>query len=143
MQVYSCSFDGAIRIWSASTGAVHQELNAHTDSVVMCDVSANEELLCSASLDGTVRVWLLSTGKLLRTFRGHRHYVKVARFTPNGEAVVSAGLDREIMCWDLHEDSIGALWVTHAAHEDHILDLICVPPDAFISCSRDQVSFFY
>jgi len=65
----SASHDRIVKLWDASTGAVLQTLEGHSDAVTAVAFSLDSRLLASASHDETVKLWDASMGAVLQTLK--------------------------------------------------------------------------
>uniref|UniRef100_A0A061RU95 Transducin (Beta)-like 1 n=1 Tax=Tetraselmis sp. GSL018 TaxID=582737 RepID=A0A061RU95_9CHLO len=66
----SASFDAAIRIWDADSGACLHSLTQHSDPVYSVSFSPNAQFLASGSFDKCLHIWSMRDGSLFRTYRG-------------------------------------------------------------------------
>ena len=55
--IASGNYDGTIRLWDATTGALKQTLTGHTDIVNSVSFSSDGNTIASGSNDDTVRLW--------------------------------------------------------------------------------------
>ncbi|MEM8598734.1 MAG: hypothetical protein AAGF99_02340 [Bacteroidota bacterium] len=55
--------NASLRVWEADTGALHAELEGHTNVVTSVDFVASGHFLASSSWDNSVRFWELQTGQ--------------------------------------------------------------------------------
>jgi transducin (beta)-like 1 len=69
---YLCtaSFDGSVKVWNSSTGAIVHDLNRHIQAIYSIAPSPNGKYLATGSLGGYVCVWSLEDGSLKLEFRG-------------------------------------------------------------------------
>ena len=74
----TASFDGAVKIWDATTGKVTQTLSRHNQAVYSLAPSPNGQLLAVGSLGGYVTVWKISDGTLAGEYRGNGDTFDVA-----------------------------------------------------------------
>jgi hypothetical protein len=107
-RVATCSWDGTIKVWNPTTGAVELKFVASPDKYVNSIMfSPDGTKLLSASDDKTAKVWDASTGKLLVTLPGdgaddgHSDSVRSARFSQDGKRVVTGSSDKTARVWDL------------------------------------------
>ncbi|GAB3275967.1 hypothetical protein GCM10027589_01400 [Actinocorallia lasiicapitis] len=100
--------DGTLVLWELATGRRLHAIQAHTQWIQHCDISADGRLAATGNGEA-VRVWRLADGACLHTFRpdgSDRHFwVNSLRLTGGGTLV--AGTDeRRIMIWDLADGSL-------------------------------------
>ncbi len=90
--IASAGCDGAVRIWSRTTGRETVILKGHHGIVADLSFDPLGDRLVSAGLDdGTVRVWDARTGDALPgSARARRSPVTRARFSPDGREIVTS-----------------------------------------------------
>jgi len=93
--------DGVIRLYSAETLKLTDELRGHDGIVHEVRYNPEGNLLASAGADKTIRLWDPSSGELRRVFKGHSYAVRSMKFLPDGRHLVSASFDRSVRLWDL------------------------------------------
>jgi RNA polymerase sigma factor (sigma-70 family) len=97
----SGGFDGAMRLWSVTSGKEFRTFEGHRDQVLSVAFAPDGRQALSAGRDGTVRLWDLGTGKELRKFTGHAGQVRCVVFSSDGRRAVSSGGDKTIRLWDV------------------------------------------
>ncbi|KAF8542441.1 NACHT and WD40 domain protein [Trichophaea hybrida] len=127
----SGSDDNTVRLWDASTGALHSTLKGHSGSIRVVAFSPDGQLLASGSFDNTVRLWDPSTGALRSTLEGHSGFVNVVAFSPDGQLLASGSDDNTVRLWDL---STGALRSTLEGHSG-IVKVVAFSPDGQLLAS--------
>jgi WD40 repeat protein len=75
--VASGGFDGTVRLWEASTGALLATLKGHTGGVRGVALSADRRLVATGGYDGTARLWGTTAGTCLRILRADRRYERL------------------------------------------------------------------
>jgi WD40 repeat protein len=83
--VVSGSWDKAVRLWDAATGAARQTLEGHSDMVTSVAFSPDGKLVVSGSWDKTVRLWDAAIGAARQTLESHSSTVTSAAFSPEGK----------------------------------------------------------
>lgn len=91
--------DGAVRLWEAAGGRLHQTLTGHEGPVACLAFSPDGKLLASGGADGTLRIWELPSGRLKATLHGHKEMVMAVAFAPDSTQLASAGRDKTIRIW--------------------------------------------
>ena len=110
----SAGFDGAVRLWEASTGRPLATLLGQTDGVRAVALAADGQVLASGSLDGAVRLWeALRTGRVLATLQGHIGTVRGVALAADAQLLASSGEDGAVRLW---EASTGRLLATLQGH---------------------------
>jgi ribosome assembly protein 4 len=97
--VASASFDGSVRLWSATSGKFQAVLRGHVQSVYQVCWSADSRLLVSSSKDSTLKVWDARTKKLKMDLPGHADEVFAVDWSPDGRSVASGGKDKVLKIW--------------------------------------------
>lgn len=72
--VASCSSDGLIRIWDATTGQCLKTL-VHEDNAPVTSVrfSPNGKFVLATTLDSCMRLWNYVEGRCIKTYQGHKN----------------------------------------------------------------------
>jgi WD40 repeat protein len=100
-RLVSGSFDNAIRVWDAGSGAVIMNLAGHTARSMSVAFSPDGKRIASASWDKTIKLWDASSGRLLRTLSGHQDLVISVAFSPDGRGLASGSYDQTVRIWDV------------------------------------------
>ncbi len=98
----SGSFDGTIRIWDATTGAVLRTLTGH-DGWATAPCFSPDGLQLAAAGDGrrSLRIWDVQTGAVLRTLTGHSDRGVNCSYSPDGARIATASFDGTIKLWNV------------------------------------------
>jgi WD40 repeat protein len=103
-QLASCSQDGSVKIWDATTSRQLRAIPAHANHARSIAFSPDSQRLASASWDGTVKVWDARTGRKLHDLRGHQGEVWSVTFSPDSKHLASGGGKHsqlgEVIIWD-------------------------------------------
>jgi WD40 repeat protein len=102
----SGGYDGAVRLWDATTGRAIATYRGHDGWVFALGFSpdpAEPRLLASGGEDATVRFWQVATGREFLILRGHDGYVHAVTFSPDGLTVASGARDTTIRIWSLDD----------------------------------------
>src|SRR6185312_11267764 len=95
----SGSWDGTMRLWSASTGKLLQTFAAQ-NQVYSVAFSPDGGRLLSGS-GASIKLWDVSTGSLVHTFRGYAHQISSAAFSPDGTRMVAGTTGKAIQLWNI------------------------------------------
>ncbi|KAG8796397.1 hypothetical protein FRC12_024573 [Ceratobasidium sp. 428] len=97
-RIASGSYDNAVRIWDAQTGAALLEpMKGHSMSVTSVAFSPDGRRIVSGSSDSTVRIWDAQTGAaLLEPLEGHAGLVSSVAFSPDGRRIASGSRDSTV-----------------------------------------------
>jgi WD40 repeat protein len=101
--VVSCSDDGTLRSWEASTGKEIHCFRGHRRSVMSLSISKDGKTLASISQDFTIRLWDLAAGKELRKLDAPRGAYYDLSFSPDGLILASCGQNLTIWKTQTHE----------------------------------------
>lgn len=115
--VASASEDQTVRIWKATTGALHYIFEGHSGSVTAVAFSSSDWLVASGSDDRTVQIWNATTGTLHHTFSDHPDRIEAVTFSPNDQLVASASADKTVRLWNT---ATGTLHRTLEGHIDQV-----------------------
>jgi WD40 repeat protein len=116
-QIASGSFDHAVRLWDAATGAALQTLEGHLSWVSSVAFSPDGKQVASGSYDNTIRLWDVATGAALQMLKGHLYSVISIAFSLDGKQVASGSHDDTVRLWDA---ATGAALQTLKGHLDSI-----------------------
>ena len=109
--IISGSWDNAIRIWDAETGAaVGKPLEGHSGGVESVAYSPDGRHIISGSSDRTIRIWDAESGAAVgRPLKGHTEWVRSVAYSPNGRHIISGSDDETIRIWDA-ETGVAVGW---------------------------------
>lgn len=95
--LYSCSYDGTVRLWDYVERRLLRVMRGHSGIVVALTVT--EHVVLSGSRDRTAIVWDKDTGERLRTLEGpHTADIRGVEMLENGD-IVTGGLDGDLVFW--------------------------------------------
>eukprot|EP01017_Pseudomicrothorax_dubius_P010530 TRINITY_DN13774_c0_g1_i5.p1 TRINITY_DN13774_c0_g1~~TRINITY_DN13774_c0_g1_i5.p1 ORF type:complete len:365 (-),score=62.76 TRINITY_DN13774_c0_g1_i5:167-1261(-) len=115
----SCSADGNISYWHATTGKLIHRITEAGNQVLGIDFRSDGELLASGGKDYKVRVYDDDTKSLSVVFNGaewqytgHSNRVFAVKFlNDNPNMLISGGWDNTIQIWDIREGkSVGSIY---------------------------------
>ena len=108
--IVSVSYDGSIRVWNGSDGALEATLmmQGGTNRPLNCvSFHPDGQLVVVGGWDCHVKIWDTFNQKRVKVMRGHKTSVQACAYAPTGRHVVSASLDGEVKLWAVA--SAGAL----------------------------------
>ena len=120
----SGDFEGVIKVWDPSTGAVIKSFKAHEGLILSIAFSPDGRLLATSSQDkdNSVKIWDLSTGKEQAVLKQHTGIVK---FSPIGNILaIHSGPLVEI--WEV-DSSTSNKAVANSNQPGRLIDVIMVP----------------
>jgi len=121
--IVSCSMDGLIRIWDASSGQCLKTIVDDDNPICgYVGFSPNSKFLLASTQDSTVRLWDFHSSRCLKTYSGHinRTYCIVACFsTTNGRYIVSGSEDNKVYIWDLQSRQVAQILEGHKGKCSH------------------------
>ncbi|XP_026888482.2 WD repeat-containing protein 38 isoform X3 [Electrophorus electricus] len=142
--ILTCSDDGSLYLWEASSADLLAKARGHTGPVRCCVFSKDGGFFASASHDCSVRVWrtpsrecvhvltglfLLSRAPCVRAgfsihyscAQGHRRSVETVSFSADGRRLASGGWDNKVFLWDAQAtgswDRSVRVWGLHGDEE--------------------------
>lgn len=125
-QVYSCSYDGTVRMWATEIGANLVVWEGHllpVWDVKSCPVG---HWLASGGADWTARLWCDERQECIRCFVGHQGDVDTLAWHPNSHLLVSgSATDRRVRVWDIKSGNCMRLFSGHVGG----VSKVCVSPD--------------
>jgi WD40 repeat protein/tRNA A-37 threonylcarbamoyl transferase component Bud32 len=130
----SASFDKAVRLTDAQTGATLMTFRGHTAAVYAVTYSPDGARLASGGADG-IRIWDAATGQELWYRAGHDDKVHALAFSPDGRFLASAAFDGSVKLWAAHS---GAKVLELRGHIDAVAGVAFSPQgDRLASASLD------
>jgi len=103
----------SVRIWSADTGQLLQELKGHTDAVMSAAFNGNGTHVVAGSRAGVALVWEVASGRIEQTLTGHTEPVSDVRFSPDGRRLVTVSWDHTARVWDVASGQATAVLSGH------------------------------
>lgn len=96
--VMTGSYDGSIRVWDATTGALQIVLEGPED-IEWANWHSKGNAIVAGSKDGTIWMWLTHNGQCVQVFAGHDGPVSVGCFSSDGKVICSGGEDGTVRLW--------------------------------------------
>jgi len=133
-------FNGTIRVWDLTDGAIVRAWQAHTGDVSWLDISPDGQWLLSASYDGSAKYWNLATGQLLHALP-QRDSVIGADISPDGRWLATVGTDLTVHLWDA---STGATIRHYRGHNGNLFTVQFSPDSqSVLTASFDATARVY
>lgn len=98
--LYSCSWDGTIRIWNLETDECVKILELKS-GVNYITLNKDGSMLLAAFRNGKVVIWDADNGGKPRVMDVHRGQVFVAEFSPDEKTMLTASNDKTAKVWNL------------------------------------------
>ena len=95
----SGSSDNSAKLWTQD-GILLATLVSHTDSVIACAFSHQENVVFTGSRDETIKAWNTKSHQLLFTIRGYQNTVFEIDHHPNERCFISCSGDGVICLWE-------------------------------------------
>lgn len=92
---------GEVIRWDASSGAILQRYQGHTNIILGLDISSDDRLLATGSDDTNVIIWDVASGAIRHTLTRHNLRVWDVAFTPDGERLVTVSEDANAIVWEV------------------------------------------
>ncbi|KAJ8268578.1 hypothetical protein COCON_G00137500 [Conger conger] len=124
----STSFDGQLEVWEIDTGYRTVRVDAHSNRITGCDVSADRKHLATVSLDFNLKVWS-PNGTLVSTVP-HPCPLNCVTFDPEGHVLAVGGWDGRVHLWSwLRGETLGTL----SGHQQSVRSLSFSPSSPLLS----------
>lgn len=116
----SGGFDGIIKIWDITTGALKLNLTGHKEAVRSISMGITSPYMFTGSDDHSIKCWDLERNEVIREFFGHRSAVHTVAVHPVLDVVVSGGRDTTVRVWDIRTRKAVH---TLTGHQDSVMSL--------------------
>lgn len=93
-------WDGLVRLWNVETGKLHDEFQAHENSLISCVLLPGSDHLVTADQQGTLRSWSIAEMGTTRYVHRHTGEVYDVTYTPDNVNVLSVAEDSQLKVWD-------------------------------------------
>jgi len=94
------SYDGSVKIWSASNGALVHNLEGPSKEVEWILWHPKGHAILAGSTDAMAWMWWAPTGKLMQIFAGHAQSVTCGCWGLGGKLIVTGSEDRGVIVWN-------------------------------------------
>ncbi|MGW7719257.1 nSTAND1 domain-containing NTPase [Streptomyces chartreusis] len=128
-------WDGRIRLWSVSDGALRRTLVSRAKVVGSVAFSPDGKTLASAGDDGAVRLWDVRTGDRRAALTGHTGGVFSVAFSPDGRTLATGSADRTARLWDTVTGRVRAVL---AAHTEVVRSVGFTPDGATLATASED-----
>ncbi|CAN4127250.1 unnamed protein product [Withania somnifera] len=133
----TADYDGAVKLWDASTGQAFSHLTEHNERAWSVDFSrVDPTKLASGSDDHLVKLWSINQKNSMCTIRNKAN-VCCVQFSPNSSHFLAySSADYKTYCYDLRNAS--APWCILAGHEKAVSYAKFLDAETLISASTDN-----
>ncbi|XP_075101339.1 protein SPA1-RELATED 2 [Nicotiana tabacum] len=130
-------YDGAVKLWDASTGQAFSHLTEHNERAWSVDFSrVDPTKLASGSDDHLVKLWSINEKNSVCTIRNNAN-VCCIQFSPDSSHFLAySSADYKTYCYDLR--NISAPWCILAGHEKAVSYAKFLDAETLISASTDN-----
>ncbi|XP_026888484.2 WD repeat-containing protein 38 isoform X5 [Electrophorus electricus] len=105
--ILTCSDDGSLYLWEASSADLLAKARGHTGhrrSVETVSFSADGRRLASGGWDNKVFLWDAQSGEKERELLAHSAAVQSSAFSTDSQCLATGSWDRSVRVWGLHGD---------------------------------------
>lgn len=130
-------YDGAVKLWDASTGQAFSHLTEHNERAWSVDFSrVDPTKLASGSDDHLVKLWSINEKNSVCTIRNKAN-VCCVQFSPDSSHFLAySSADYKTYCYDLR--NVSAPWCILAGHEKSVSYSKFLDAETLISASTDN-----
>ena len=97
----SASWDGTVKLWDVTRGALLETLAGHSNRVERVAWSPNGDIVASSSIDHTILLWDVKNHRYRARLMGHTGDVYELSFTPDSRILLSGSRDGTLRVWDV------------------------------------------
>ncbi|OMJ66767.1 hypothetical protein SteCoe_36283 [Stentor coeruleus] len=134
-ELFSCSDDESIKIWSACEYKLLDTLNIHSNCVNCIKISMDRQYIYSGSDDKSIKKTILSTKKEMLNLIGHSSLIYSISLNKNESLLASSSKDKTVKVWDL---TTGECIGTYKGHTNDVYSVIFTDDSKYaISSSND------
>ncbi|XP_059893912.1 apoptotic protease-activating factor 1 isoform X1 [Gadus macrocephalus] len=105
-QLLSWSYDGTLKLWEVCSGALLQDVEAHRQAILSCQVSADGRLAATTSADRTAKLWSCESWLCVRLLQGHKDCIRSCRFSWDSQRLATGDDNGEIRLWNVADGSL-------------------------------------
>ncbi|CAM8997128.1 unnamed protein product [Rhodiola kirilowii] len=133
----SADYDGAVKLWDATTGVDIAQYTEHRRRAWSVDFSQSDPTkLASGSDDFSVKLWSITQKNCLGTIKSHANICSV-QFSPHSSNLLAFGsADYKAYCYDLRYTR--SPWCTLAGHGKAVSNLKFIDSKTIVSASTDN-----
>jgi Prp8 binding protein len=104
--IYTCSTDKFVSVWSVETGQRIRKMKGHTNFVnSVSNARRGLETLVSGSDDNTIKIWDARKKFGCHTINND-YQVTATCLNDTAEQVISGGIDNDVKVWDIRKNEI-------------------------------------
>lgn len=127
--IFTCSTDKFVSVWSTETAQRIRKMKGHQNFVNSLGCSRRGiETLVSGSDDSTIKVWDARKKFVCHTM-DNSYQVTAVCLNDTSEQIISGGIDNDIKVWDLRKNEV---MYTLKGHQDTITGLALSPCGSYI-----------
>ncbi|MBK8974608.1 MAG: hypothetical protein IPM29_01655 [Planctomycetes bacterium] len=148
VRLVTCSFDRAVKVWSAADLAGVSEFHGHGYPVGGADFSPDGTLVASCSYErppgavvGTVHVWNAADGTAVRSMQGGRKPLVGLAFSPDGQHIAAGSWDFCAFVWPVAGGEARALTVPDDGIYNAVDGVVWAPDGSWLAAvSKDRTA---
>lgn len=140
-RIVSGGYDGIVKIWNATTGALIHSLDNRSFAVHRVAMSPDNNLVASGSSCGSIKIYNAETGAFLQQLTGHNNRVMGVVFSPDGKTIASGSTDKTIKIWNyIYHNQLFTVNLSRTINNSHdIMNLIFSPDgENIVSCDSNH-----
>lgn len=127
--LFTCSTDKFVSVWSVATGQRIRKMKGHQNFVnALGNARRGTDTLVSGSDDNTIKIWD-ARKKFVGKTMDNEYQVTAVCLNDTAEQVISGGIDNDIKIWDIRK---GEVVMKLKGHSDTITGLALSPCGSYV-----------